>query len=91
MPTVMPSDPQIAVAILFERLGHVIEKVDALSAKLDAQDTKRTEALAELEERVENIERRMTSVGWFLAGIACAGGAVGGSAAAMVAKVIGGG
>lgn len=91
MPTVMPGDPQIAVAILFERLGHVIEKVDALSAKLDAQDTKRTEALVELEERVENIERRMTSVGWFLAGIACAGGAVGGSAAAMVAKVIGGG
>ena len=85
------SDPQIAVAILFERLGHVIEKVDALSAKLDAQDTKRTEALAELEGRVENIEKRMTSVGWFLAGIACAGGAVGGSAAAMVAKMLGAG
>lgn len=87
----VPLDPQIAVAILFERLGHVIEKVDALSAKLDAQDTKRTEALAELEERVEHIERRMTSVGWFLAGIACAGGAVGGSAAAMVANMIGAG
>ena len=87
----LPSDPQIAVAILFERLGHVIEKVDALSAKLDAQDTKRTAALQELEERVEHIERRMTSVGWFLAGIACAGGAVGGSAAAMVAKMLGAG
>jgi hypothetical protein len=87
----VPLDPQIAVAILFERLGHVIEKVDALSAKLDAQDSKRTEALAELEQRVEHIERRMTSVGWFLAGIACAGGAVGGSAAAMVANMIGAG
>jgi hypothetical protein len=84
-------NPQVAVAILFERLGHVIEKVDALSAKIDAQDAKRTAALAEVEERVENIERRMTSVGWFLAGIACAGGAVGGSAAAMVAQMIGGG
>lgn len=91
MPTATPSDPQIAVAILFERLGHVIEKVDALSAKLDAQDTKRTQALVELEERVENIEHRMTSVGWFLAGIACAGGAVGGGAAAMVAKMLGAG
>ena len=89
MPTATPSDPQIAVAILFERLGHVIEKVDALSAKLDAQDAKRTEALKELEDRVEHIERRMTSVGWFLAGIAAAGGAVGGGAAAMVAKMIG--
>jgi hypothetical protein len=85
----MPTDPQIAVAILFERIGHVIEKVDALSAKLDAQDTKRTEALKELETRVEHIEKRMTSVGWFLAGIACAGGAVGGSVASMVAKMIG--
>lgn len=84
-------NPQIAVAILFERLGHVIEKVDALSIKLDAQDAKRTQALLELETRVEHIERRMTSVGWFLAGIACAGGAVGGSAAAMVAKMIGAG
>lgn len=89
MSTQPASDPQIAVAILFERLGHVIEKVDALSAKLDDQDNKRTKALNELEERVEHIERRMTSVGWFLAGIACAGGAVGGSAAAMVAKMIG--
>lgn len=89
MSTHSSSDPQIAVAILFERLGHVIEKVDALSAKLDDQDNKRTKALNELEERVEHIERRMTSVGWFLAGIACAGGAVGGSAAAMVAKMLG--
>lgn len=91
MPSTMPSDPQIAVAILFERLGHVIEKVDALSAKLDAQDSKRTEALSELESRVEHIERKMNGVGWFLAGIACAGGAVGGSAAAMVAKMLGAG
>jgi len=91
MPTPMPTDPQIAVAILFERIGHVIEKVDALSAKLDAQDMKRTQALSELESRVEHIERRMTSVGWFLAGIACAGGAVGGSAAAMVTKMFGAG
>ena len=91
MPTPMPTDPQIAVAILFERIGHVIEKVDALSATLDAQDMKRTQALGELEARVEHIERRMTSVGWFLAGIACAGGAVGGSAAAMVAQMFGAG
>lgn len=84
-------DPQIAVAILFERLGHVIEKVDALSVKLDVQDTKRTKALNELEERVEHIEKRMTGVGWFLAGVACAGGAVGGSIAGMIAKMIGAG
>ncbi|MFN9114007.1 MAG: hypothetical protein ACK5XN_28410, partial [Bacteroidota bacterium] len=83
MSTALPADihqnPQIAVAILFERLGHVIEKVDQLSAKLDQQDTKRTLALTELETRVEHIEKQVSSVRWFLAGIACAGGAVGGS------------
>lgn len=86
----MPAEPQVAVAILFERLGHVMEKVDSLTAKLDAQDVKRTKALAELEERVETIERQVSGVRWFLAGIACAGGAVGGSAAGMVARMLGG-
>lgn len=84
------SDPQIAIAVLFERLGHVMEKVDNLSAKLDAQDAKRTEALTELEGRVEHIERQMNGIKWFLAGVAAAGGALGGSIAGMVAKMIGG-
>lgn len=91
MTTALPTDPQIAVAILFERLGHVIEKVDQLNAKLDAQDTKRTQALADLEERVEHIERQVNGVRWFLAGVACAGGAVGGTAAGMVARMLGAG
>jgi hypothetical protein len=79
----------IAVAVLFERLGHVMEKVDALSAKLDAQDKKRTETLEELESRVEHIEKQVNSVRWFLAGIAAAGGAVGGTVAAGLAKMLG--
>jgi hypothetical protein len=85
------NDPVIAIAVLFERMGHVIEKVDALSAKLDAQDEKRTEALQELEDRVEHIEKQVSSVRWFLAGIAAAGGAIGGSIAAGIAKMIGAG
>ena len=85
------TDPVIAIAVLFERMGHVIEKVDALSAKLDAQDRKRTEALQELEDRVEHIEKQVAGVRWFLAGVAVAGGAVGGSVVAWVAKMLGGG
>jgi len=84
------AEPQIAIAVLFERLGHLMEKVENLSAKLDAQDAKRTEALTELEGRVEQIERQMSGIRWFLAGIATAGGALGGSVAGMVAKMIGG-
>ena len=79
----------VAVAVLFERLGHVMEKVDALSAKLDAQDEKRTAALVELETRVEHIEKQVAGVRWFLAGVAAAGGAVGGSIAAGLARMLG--
>lgn len=89
--TPLSHDPSVAIAVLFERLGHVIEKVDALSRKLDQQDIKRTAALVELEERVENIERQVNGVRWFLAGIAAGGGALGGAVASMVAKMLGGG
>jgi hypothetical protein len=86
---IQTTDTSVAVAVLFERLGHVIEKVDALSAKLDAQDSRRSEALSALEARVEEMESQFSSVKWFLAGVACAGGAVGGSMAAGVAKILG--
>jgi hypothetical protein len=89
--TDQPLDPSIAIAVLFERINHVIEKVDAVSAKLDVQDEKRTEALQELEDRVEHIEKQVSGVRWFLAGVAIAGGAVGGSVAAGIAKMISGG
>lgn len=84
------AEPQIAIAVLFERLGHMMEKVDNLSAKIDAQDAKRTEALGELESRVEHIERQMSGIRWFLAGVAAAGGALGGTIAGTIAKMIGG-
>lgn len=81
--------PEVAVAVLFERLGHVMEKVDNLSAKLDEQDARRSEHLKELEARVVQIESQVSGVRWFFAGIAVAGGAIGGSVAAGVAKALG--
>ena len=51
-PTPKPSvetTPEVAVAVLFERLGHVMEKVDNLSQKLDDQDARRSEHLKDLE------------------------------------------
>jgi hypothetical protein len=88
--TTMPTSPEVAVAVLFERLGHVIAAVEALDRKLDAQDRKRTAALDELEMRVEKIEKQTSNVKWFLAGIAASGGALGGGVAAMVANMMGG-
>jgi hypothetical protein len=89
MPSPHDYDPAVAVAILFERLGHVMEKVDAMSAKIDQQETNRQQALAELDSRVGEIEKQIASVRWFLAGIAAAGGAAGGAVAAGIAKMIG--
>lgn len=80
----------VAVAVLYERLGHVITRLDGIEAKLDAQDKKRTAALDELETRVEKIEKQTSNVRWFLAGIAASGGALGGGVAAMVAQALGG-
>jgi hypothetical protein len=88
--TPIPTSPEVAVAVLFERLGHVIAAVEALDRKLDAQDRKRTAALDELEMRVEKIEKQTSNVKWFLAGIAASGGALGGGVAAMVANMMGG-
>lgn len=85
------SDPAVAIAILFERLGHVIEKVDALTAKIDQQEMKRTAAMQELEDRVEHIESQMNGIKWFLMGVAVAGGAVGGSVVAGLARMLGAG
>jgi hypothetical protein len=81
--------PEVAVAVLFERLGHVMEKVDNLSMKLDEQDARRSEHLKDLEARVAQIESQVSGVRWFLAGVAIAGGAIGGSVAAGVAKALG--
>jgi hypothetical protein len=89
MPSPHEYDPAVAVAILFERLGHVMEKVDAMSAKIDSQELHRQQALSDLESRVAEIEQQITSVRWFLAGIAAAGGAAGGAVAAGIAKMIG--
>ncbi len=86
----MPHDPAIAVAVLYERLGHVIEKVDALSAKIDRQSAHRDSIMTELEHRIEKIEEQVNRTKWFLAGVAAGGGLLGGSVAGMVAKMLGG-
>lgn len=83
------NDPNVAVAILFERVGHLIEKVDALSVKIDDSNTKRQRAFSDLETRVVHIERQMSSVRYFLAGVAAGGGALGGGVAAMIANMLG--
>jgi hypothetical protein len=84
-----PTDPTVAIAVLYERIGHVIEKVDALGAKIDAQSAHRDQMLADLEERVETIERQITGVRGFLTGIAALAGLLGGGVAAGIAQMIG--
>jgi len=84
------TDPAIAIAVLYERLGHVIEKVDALAAKIDIQSEQRNQMILDLEERVETIEKQITGARAFFAGIAAFGGILGGGFAAWVAQMMGG-
>jgi len=88
--TAVPTQPEVAIAVLYERLGHVIDRIDKLDQKLDAQNSARAAALAELEDRVESLERDIDRARWFIAGVAAGGGALGGSVAAFLVRVIGG-
>lgn len=91
MPVTSPAtDPAIAIAVLYERLGHVIEKVDALAVKIDAQSAHRDKMIHDLEDRVEVIEKQITGARAFLAGVAALGGILGGGVAAGVAQMLGG-
>jgi hypothetical protein len=85
-----PSDPTVAIAVLYERIGHVIEKVDALAAKIDAQSAHRDEMISDLEERVETIEKQISGARGFLAGLAVLGGLLGGGVAAGLGQMMGG-
>ena len=82
-------DPAVQVAVLFERLGHVMEKVDALGRKLDEQDAKRTVAIEEIEVRVERIEKQITGFRWFITGLSVGGGVLGGVVASAITRAFG--
>ena len=85
----VPHDPTVAVAVLYERLGHVIEKVDALTNKLDKQSAHRDFMMTEMENRIEQIEQQVNRAKWFLAGVAAGGGLLGGTVAGMIAQALG--
>ncbi len=86
----LPNDPTVAVAVLYERLGHVIEKVDALSVKIDRQSAHRDNVMEDMDERITKIEHQMSKARGFVFGLAAGGGALGGGIAAALAKLVGG-
>jgi hypothetical protein len=88
--SVLPHEPAVAIAVLYERLGHVIEKVDALSEKIDKQSKHRDEMIGDLEVRIDDMEKQFSRIKWFLVGLAAGGGALGGSLAAGLVRLFGG-
>lgn len=85
----VPAQPEVAIAILYERLGHIAERIEHLDRKLDTQNRARAETLDDLERRVQHVEKSLDRARWFLAGIAAGGGALGGGIAALIARAIG--
>lgn len=84
-------DPAISIAVLFERLGHVMSKLDDLAVKMDKQTISRDAKIDELETRIDHLEDSMNRARWFLAGVAAGGGALGGTVATLVAQAVGSG
>lgn len=82
-------DPAVSIAVLFERLGHVIAKIDDLGTRMDAQTAHRDRKIDELEGRIDHLEQSVDRARWFIAGVAAGGGALGGTVATLVAQAIG--
>jgi pantothenate kinase len=87
---VTPHSTEAAIAVLFERLDHVIKAVEALSEKMDAHNDARKEVLRDLEERVAHIETSMNKARAFMIGLALGVGALGGGTAGFVMSMLGG-
>lgn len=85
-----PEDPKVAVAVLYERLGHVIARLDDMNAKLDRRFSHAEAQTAELEKRVEAIEGQVNKARGFVFGLAAAGGTLGGMIANALGKALGG-
>lgn len=85
-----PENPEVAIAVLYERMGHVIARLDEMNAKLDRRFAHAEAQTAELEKRVEKIEQDLTRARGFLFGLAATGGFVGGGVATGLARVLGG-
>jgi hypothetical protein len=89
--SIAPLDPQIGVAVLKERLDHVIAALEAMDRKIDALTKQQDRELSDLDKRVRHLEDRINGARWFLFGVAAGGGALGGGVAAMVANMLGAG
>lgn len=90
-------DNAVQVAVLFERLGHVMEKVDNFGKKLDDQEINRAAATTEIEtqigkveDRVAAVEKQINGFRWFIMGIAAGGGVLGGVVATAITQALGG-
>jgi len=88
--TTVSTDPSVAIAVLQTQMTYVVERLDAIFARLETQDAKRTAALEELEERVESIEASIAKVRWFITGLSAGAGLLGGGVAGFITSMLGG-
>lgn len=83
-------DLRVAVAVLYERLGNVISKLDDMNSKLDRRFSHAEAQTAELEKRVEAVEAQVMRARAFVFGLAAGGGALGGLIANALGRALGG-
>ncbi len=83
-----PDDLRVAVAILHERMAHVIVRLDEAHSKLDRRFASAESQTLELEGRIDKLESDLNKARGFLFGLAAAGGIVGGGISSVLAQVI---
>lgn len=83
-----PDDLRVAVAILHERMTHVIARLDEAHSKLDRRFASTESQALELEVRIDKLEADLNRARGFLFGLAAAGGVVGGGIASALAQVL---
>jgi hypothetical protein len=81
--------PEVAIAVLFERIGSLAEKIDALSTRIEAAHRSDLERIREVETRLEVVEDKLLASRWFVAGLAAGGGLLGGTASTVLLQIVG--
>lgn len=85
-----PNDNTVDIAVLYERLGFLMKKVDDGFEDLRVRENERIEFAQALDQRIASVETQINSARWFAIGLAAGGGVLGGSVVAVVSKLFGG-
>lgn len=85
-----PNDNTVDIAVLYERMSHIVSKLDEVITSIDTNNVKQVRSSLDLEARLAHLEKQFGALRWFLTGIAAGSGVLGGVVASAVVRLFGG-